>query len=464
MMFNQPEETNDNILSLHFRRQFPDLNEEKKQELHFKKLLYNDVTKLPTLPVMFDAIQRILNKQGQMGFLYVNIVQYSMLEQMYGWRKFDFFMKELASTLVDIRNRLMRVPDAVCEVMIKGTTFMLLLSPPRTKRLMLRDDLSALCKRVGKEFNTELKNRLGEDVSDKLGCYFGYSILEDDPTQRLERLVYNAVEDAHRGSLNLKIKDAKRRSSTLHSIVTHKKISTLYQPILDLKNRRVIGYEALNRGPKGEFENPDYLFRLAYENNAVWALDRLCRIQAFRGIKNLKDSENIFINVEPGTFEDPQFFTRETLSEMEKAGVKPQQVVLELTERKAIEDFENFKIILKTFKESGFKVAIDDLGAGYSGLQMLSELLPDYIDFIKLDMSLIRDIDQHDFKQQIISFMLKLTKDISTNIIVEGIETMDELRTVNQLGIQFAQGFLFASPSKTFASIPESLYDELSEN
>ncbi|MDX9702389.1 MAG: EAL domain-containing protein [Candidatus Auribacterota bacterium] len=462
MILNQPEETNDNILSLHFRRQFPDMNEEKRQEFHFKKLLYNDVTKLPTLPVMFDVIQEILNKQGQMGFLYINIVQYSMLEQMYGWRKFDFFMKELASTLVDIRNRLMRVPDAVCEVMIKGTTFMLLLSPPRTRRLMMRDDLSTLCARIGKEFNSELKKRLGSDVSDKLGCYFGYSILEDDPTQRLERLVYTAVEDAHRASVNLKIKDAKRRSSTLHSIVTHKKISTLYQPILDLKNKQIIGYEALNRGPKGEFENPDFLFRLAYENNAVWALDRLCRIQAFRGIKKLRDSENIFINVEPSTFEDPHFFTRETLTEMKNAGVTPEQVVLELTERKAIEDFESFKTILKTFKESGFKVAIDDMGAGYSGLQMLSELLPDYIDFIKIDMSLIRDIDQHNYKQQIISFMLNLTQNIPTSIIVEGIETIDELKTVHQLGIQFAQGFLLASPSKSFPTIPNSLYDNLS--
>lgn len=461
MLFNQPEETNDNLLSLHFHRKFPEMNEDKKQEMHLKKLLYDDVTKLPTLPVMFDVIQSILNKQGQMGFLYINIVQYSMLEQMYGWRKFDFFMKELAATLVDIRNRFMRVPDAVCEVMIKGTTFMLLLSPPRTKRLMVRDDLSSLCSRVGKEFNSELKGRLGRDVFDKLGCYFGYSILEDDPTQRLERLVYNAVEFAHQASVNQKIKDAKRRSTTLNTIVAHKKISTLYQPILDLKNKRVIGYEALNRGPKGEFENPDFLFRLAYENNAVWALDRLCRIQALRGIKKLHESENIFINVEPSTFEDPHFFTRETLSEMEKAGVKPSQVVLELTERKAIEDFENFKTILKTFKTSGFRVAIDDLGAGYSGLQMLSELLPDYVDFIKLDMSLIRDIHTHNYKQQIISFMLKLTNNISTSIIVEGIETKDELKTIHQLGIQYAQGFLIASPGKTFKPVEESFFDQL---
>ena len=108
MIFSQPEETNDNILSLHFHKKSPELDEEKRREMYLKKLLYDDVTKLPTLPIMFDVIQDILNKQGQMGFLYINIVQYSMLEQMYGWRKFDFFMKELAETLVDIRNRFMK--------------------------------------------------------------------------------------------------------------------------------------------------------------------------------------------------------------------------------------------------------------------------------------------------------------------------------------------------------------------
>jgi len=461
MIFSQPEETNDNILSLHFHKKSPELDEEKRREMYLKKLLYDDVTKLPTLPIMFDVIQDILNKQGQMGFLYINIVQYSMLEQMYGWRKFDFFMKELAETLVDIRNRLKREHDAVCEVMIKGSNFMLLLSSPRTKRLIIRDDLSIICQRIGNEFNKELKKRLGPDVFAKLGCYFGYSILEDDPTQRLERLVYKSVELAHQASLNQKQKDAKRRSSMLQNIVVNKKISTLYQPILDLDNRAVMGYEALNRGPKGQFEKPDYLFRVAYENNAVWALDRLCRNQAFKYVSELKKCHNLFINVEPGTFEDPLFLTKETLAVMEKSNINPSQVVLEVTERKAIEDFENFRKILKTFKASGFKVAIDDLGTGYSGLNLLSELLPDYIDFVKLDMSLIRNIHTHDFKQQIITFLLNLTKDIETSVIVEGIEHKDELKTIRQLGVQYAQGFFFASPSKGLTKIDDKFFTEI---
>ena len=461
MIFSQPEETNDNILSLHFHKKSPELDEEKRREMYLKKLLYDDVTKLPTLPIMFDVIQDILNKQGQMGFLYINIVQYSMLEQMYGWRKFDFFMKELAETLVDIRNRFMREHDAVCEVMIKGSNFMLLLSSPRTKRLIIRDDLSDICRRIGNEFNKELKKRLGPDVFAKLGCYFGYSILEDDPTQRLERLVYKSVELAHEASLNQKQKDAKRRSAMLHNIVVNKKISTLYQPILDLDKRTIMGYEALNRGPKGQFEKPDYLFRVAYENNAVWSLDRLCRNQAFKYVSELDTNHNLFINVEPGTFEDPLFLTKETLSAMEESNINPNQVVLEVTERRAIEDFENFRNILKTFKASGFKVAIDDLGTGYSGLNLLSELLPDYIDFVKLDMSLIRNIHTHDFKQQIITFLLNLTKDISTSVIVEGIEHKDELKTIRQLGVRYAQGFFFATPSKGLTKVDHKFFTEI---
>lgn len=462
MLFQQPEETNDNILSFHFRQDSNLKDEhEGRGELAFEKMLFNEITALPSLPVMFDVIQNILNKQGQMGFLYINIVQYSMLEQMYGWRKFDFFMKELASTLVDIRNKFMREHDAICELMIKGSTFLLLLSPPRTKRLIVRDDLIKICERIGNEFNRALKSRIGEDIFDKLGCYFGCSILEDDPTQRLERLVYNAVDEAHQASINQKREDAKRRSSILNSIVHNKAISTFYQPILDFEHKRIIGYEALNRGPKGEFENPDYLFRVAYENNAVWALDRLCRIQALSGIGMLDPSHSIFINVEPHTVEDPHFFTKETLSIMTNAGITPQQVVFELTERRVVEDFDHFKKILLTFKKSGFKVAIDDLGTGYSGLQMLSELLPDYIDYIKIDMSLIRNISSHNYKQEIISFVLRITQNISTSVIVEGIESTDELKTILRLGVKFAQGFLFAPPSKALPTVDQSFFDQL---
>ncbi|MEW6536180.1 MAG: EAL domain-containing protein [Candidatus Auribacterota bacterium] len=459
MIFQQPEETNDNILSLHFDQELTGGDTESKRRLELEKLLYNEVTTLPSLPVMFEAIQKILNKQSQMGFLYINIVQYSMLEQIYGWRKFDFFMKELASTLVDIRNRLMREHDSICEVMLKGSTFMMLLSPSRTKRLIVREDLARLCERIGSEFNEALRDRITNEVFEKLGCYFGYAILEDDTTQRLERLVYNAIEEAHQASINHQQRDVKRRSDALRSIVRHKKIRTVYQPILDFEEKRVLGYEALNRGPAGEFENPDFLFRVAYESNAVWALDRLCRQQAFKGIRKMQNGHRIFINVEPHTFEDPQFFTKDTLEIMSAAGVKPEQVVLELTERRAIEDFDSFKKILQAFKNSGFKVAIDDLGAGYSGLQMLSELLPDYIDYIKIDMSLIRNISNHELKQKIISFILKLTSDIPTSMIVEGIENRDELTTIRRLGVRFAQGFLFAQPGSVFPQVDPEFFD-----
>lgn len=458
MIFQQPEETNDNILSFHFDREESYSPLSKEHTSKSEKLLFNDITSLPSLPLMFDRIQKILNKQGQMGFLYINIVQYSMLEQIYGWRKFDFFMKELASTLVNIKNRLVRKDDEICEVMIKGSTFLVMLAPSRTKRLIVPEDLARISDRIALEFNDILKSRIGDEVFDKLGCYFGYTILEDDHSQRLERLVYHAVEEAHQASINKKRIDAKRRSAELQNIVANKKITTCYQPILDFKENKIMGYEALNRGPKGEFENPDFLFRVAYESNAVWALDRLCRTQAFRGIKKLHNGHFIFINVEPNTFKDPQFFTRDTLELMEKAGITPQQVVLELTERRAVEDVAAFKKILLAFKNSGFKVAIDDLGTGYSGLHLLSELLPDYIDFIKIDMSLIRNISTHDFKQQAISFIMKSTHDTATSVIVEGIENEQELQTIRRLGVRYAQGFLFAQPGRTFPQIDPRIF------
>ncbi|UCG12167.1 MAG: EAL domain-containing protein, partial [Deltaproteobacteria bacterium] len=247
-----------------------------------------------------------------------------------------------------------------------------------------------------------------------------------------------------------KERDSSRRSKVLKDIIRKKAIRTLYQPIVDLWNKEIIGYEALSRGPTNEFEDPDYLFKIASEADAIWRLERLCRLQAFKGACQLQDGKLLFVNVEPHAIYDPKFRSSETLSQMAESGLTPERVVIELTEHTAMMDFPEFRQTLQLFKALGFKVAIDDMGSGYSSLQSIAELCPD---FIKMDMSLTRNLHLDPIKQELVSTIARFSEKIGMTIIIEGVETAAELEALKKLGIRFAQGFYFAFPGNPFPEV-----------
>ncbi|UCG12239.1 MAG: hypothetical protein JSU72_17330, partial [Deltaproteobacteria bacterium] len=173
----------------------------RQGEKGLARLLFDQVTNLPTLPLLFEEMRRILNDRGQMGLLYISVVQYSVIEYIYGWKTFDAIMREISRCLIDVKENYLREQDFVGEVTINGNSFVLLLSPPRTKEWIDYDDLKVLRKRVYKTLDSYLRKRLDFNLHDKFGCYIGCAIVDEDPTARFERTVYRAVEEAYGDSM-----------------------------------------------------------------------------------------------------------------------------------------------------------------------------------------------------------------------------------------------------------------------
>lgn len=143
-------------------------------------------------------------------------------------------------------------------------------------------------------------------------------------------------------------------------------------------------------GPaESDFRMPDALFQFAEEYNSVWTLERACRQAAVNGAQGLLPDQKLFLNVNPRSINDPHFIHGQTMALIKRAGLRPINVVFEITERHAIPDFKTFRRVLEHYRNQGYLVAVDDLGAGYSSLQSIAQLQPD---FIKLDMSLVRGI------------------------------------------------------------------------
>jgi EAL domain-containing protein (putative c-di-GMP-specific phosphodiesterase class I) len=166
---------------------------------------------------------------------------------------------------------------------------------------------------------------------------------------------------------------------------------------------------------------------VAEEANMVWELSRLLRKRAVAGIiGELKDGQYLFLNVDPHDFDDPTF---RNLTPEDLGIPDPSKVVLEITERTAIKDYPRFQEYLKAFRERGFRFAVDDAGSGYAGLGSIANLAPDYI---KLDISLIANIDTNFLKQNLVETMVTFANGQGAQVIAEGVERREEFETVKE--------------------------------
>lgn len=241
----------------------------------------------------------------------------------------------------------------------------------------------------------------------------------------------------------------------LDKILISGDVITVFQPIISLKDGTVIGYEALTRGPKNShLRNPEKLFSVAQTYNRLWDLECLCRSKAIERAHYIDKSKYLFINVDPYIFKDEKYkkgFTKEFLA---KYNMSPETIIFEITERTCIKDYKSFKAALDNYLEEGYKIAIDDTGAGYSGLKMLSETKPHYI---KIDMELIRDIHKDSFKQHLISGLVSLSNSTNMKLIAEGIEVKEELVKLIELGVHAGQGYFLHRPVSSLSDITEDI-------
>lgn len=252
----------------------------------------------------------------------------------------------------------------------------------------------------------------------------------------------------------------------MDNVVYCEEVSTVFQPVVDLFGGQVWGYEFLSRG-RPPVESACDLFDRAERLGTLWELEELCRSSTLNVLSEVIDSEDkrVFINVTPSVFLDDRFPASFNGFVVERRGIRASQVVIELTERQEVSDYGLLARRVEEMKEQGFRIAIDDLGAGHSGLIMLASCIPDYI---KLDMALIRDIHEEPRKQHIVRSMVGLASQVESRIIAEGVETKQELETLMRLGIRFIQGYLFARPSyqpydlSTFQrNMVQSIWDDL---
>jgi len=230
----------------------------------------------------------------------------------------------------------------------------------------------------------------------------------------------------------------------LQRIIQQGLISTLFQPIVSSLEQRIIGYEALSRGPSDSpLHSPLTLFATARHCGLLSELEHLCRSTAISRFCQLQLPGMLFLNVSPETLLEPGHSRGATLQLIQRFGLPPARLVIELTEQAPINDMGLLREALLHYREMGLQVALDDLGAGYAGLQLWSELQPDHV---KIDRHFIHDIHLDPIKREFVSAMLSMAKASRSNLIAEGIECAEEQEALEQMGIDWVQGYWLAKP------------------
>src|SRR3990167_5129901 len=234
--------------------------------------------------------------------------------------------------------------------------------------------------------------------------------------------------------------------SALDSILANGDLHSLFQPIFSLSERRILGYEALSRGPSNSaLHSPINLFAVARSTGRLSELELLCRKNACRRFSQLKLEGKLFLNVSPDSLMEPKHQPGRTLQLLQTLGIPQSQVVIELTEQSPTDDFALLDTALHHYRAMGFFIVLDDFGVGYSSLCLWSELRPDYV---KIDRHFIDGIHQDAVKREFVGSILKMAKASRAQVIAEGIELPEELAVLAEMGVDLLQGYLLGRPQE----------------
>lgn len=248
-------------------------------------------------------------------------------------------------------------------------------------------------------------------------------------------------------------------SDELRGIIAINNLRSVFQAIVSLQTGEVIGYEALTRGPvDSKYINPEILFEEAKTHDLLWDLEILCRSNAIKTFSSHNSDKLLFVNVDPAVLKDEHFikgFTKEILTEH---NISPLSLIFEITEKTSIDNYKNFNEVIDYYKSQGYKIAIDDVGTGYSGLTTIANTRPNYI---KMDMSLITNVTRDNFKKAIIKSFVEFANTTNTKIIAEGIEDVNDLYTLIEIGVHYGQGYLINRPNDNLLETSELIKNKI---
>ena len=315
-----------------------------------------------------------------------------------------------------------------------------------TRRLLA----AALTPRTGETFGREFSFSAGVTGAPELGESRSTLIDQADDAlarAKLEGRTLVKVYDPDRSTRALAGPALARASAAVASLVERRALRPVYQPIVDLADGRVVGFEGLVRPtPDSGFDAPGDLFAAAEAGGRAIELDHLCIETLLAGASPMAPDQWLSLNVSPRTLEAPEFSAAWLGQLLVRGGLVPGRVVLEVTEREAVRDVDLVRRRLAACQAMGVRIAIDDVGVGNAGLRLLSEI---QFDIVKIDLSLVHAGARNGNSRDVLRSIAELASRAGATAIAEGVETPAQLAVVREIGLAAAQGYLLGRPGPT---------------
>jgi EAL domain-containing protein (putative c-di-GMP-specific phosphodiesterase class I) len=404
---------------------------------------------IPTFRELHDEIADQLRDQGYLAAVLVDLGPLARIERSYGGATYRSLRDQVDPVIEELRERFRR-DDLLARDEREGDRFFLFLSGPRRGDTPFQSSaLRKLVDRVEEFVNPRVGRLTRAYLRERPRVGVGYGVVLWSPLESPERQVLRVVEDAAASAgLRERLRDRDERERLLE-IIQNREIWTAFQPIIALDSGDVVAWEGLSRGPRGsDLELPISLFGRAARYGVTEELERACRRQAFVDWKVLSQEGRLFINTVPATVRDTSFLGRGVFDYL-GTDLSPRGVTLEITERSVIENLNLYREAMQEFTDLGFSFAIDDVGAGYSGLETVATLKPAYL---KIDIALVRDVHVKTVSQRVVKAILEMGDSLGATVVAEGVETREEADVLAEIGVTWAQGYLFARPVDPYAA------------
>jgi EAL domain-containing protein (putative c-di-GMP-specific phosphodiesterase class I) len=418
---------------------------------------------IPTYRERLTELTEQLRDQGYLSLVLIDASELAKVEHDYGSKAFEHVLSMVSGLVLETRGSAVRSSDLLALNDRGGNAFLVFLAQRKgeaDERAPRIADLEIIARRLDEHLNRKLTRFNSPYIRGRRRVAVGFSVVFHNPLIMPERVIARLLSEAWESVQIQKMQVDFQTRCRLQDLLLGGEITTVFQPIVDLQKGGLLGLEALSRGPAGTTQqSPISMFEAAASADLVFELDRHCRRRALTTARDLPAPYHLFVNIVPASMYDPDFQGASLIRLLEGFGLSPDRIVLEVSEQYVIENYTLFVEAVQTFKQMGFSIAVDDIGAGYSGLETIAHLNPRYL---KFDMQLVRDIDQSHVKREMTRALKTFADKMDSRIIAEGIEREGEQQALVDLGIHYGQGYLLARPAplETFdlvrpATIPE---------
>jgi EAL domain-containing protein (putative c-di-GMP-specific phosphodiesterase class I) len=416
----------------------PENSEDTVARLRRDRVIYDGVTGLPIHP--FDDPERAHERIAHLAVIYLQIGKFFGFEELYGWELYDRVLVVVSQGLrADVEAS--RFAPHLYSIRYSGSDgFYVLYSMPapgRGRGPSLENEAARLQGNAVKR----LRTAFGGTAVDLMTVHASSLVASDNPRVRSSRHVVRQLSEAVKIVSQRQTREKLDLCVQLKRVIGQKQLRPAFQPLRHLADDEVIGWEALIRGPQGTpFERPNVLFAVAQENDMEVELETLCLETIFRGLPRAIGTRRLFVNASCTLLRHPVFHDERNLTAINRSHG---DVVIEISEKEMV-DYSSFGDILATVRGAGLKIAIDDAGSGYSGLEAILNLRPDYI---KVADSLVRRLETDPIKREIITSLASIGRRIEATLVAEGIEREEEREALIELGVEYGQGFLLGRPA-----------------